>query len=205
MRNLIAILRGVKPEQAVDVTQLLIECGISRIEVPMNSPSPLQSIARMVEALGSVAQIGAGTVLNEEQVRQVADCGAKFVVSPNCNVEVIRCTKALNMESYPGVFTPTECFQALAAGADGLKLFPAEQIGPSGVKALRAVLPPDALLLAVGGVGAGNLDTWRAAGVDGFGVGSELYRPGMGLDEIRRNATRLVDAYDTAAGSSDDG
>lgn len=199
MRNLVAILRGVPPDEAVDVTQTLIECGILRVEVPMNSPSPLQSLSKMSEAFGNTAKIGAGTVLNEEQVGQVAGCGATFVVSPNCDVGVIQRTKALGLESFPGVFTPTECFQALAAGANGLKLFPAELIGHTGVKALRAVLPHDCVLLAVGGVDADNLSTWRVAGVDGFGVGSNLYRPGMGLNEIRRNATRLVQAYDVVA------
>jgi 2-dehydro-3-deoxyphosphogalactonate aldolase len=176
-RNLIAILRGVEPEHAVTIGETLIAAGITRIEVPLNSPEPLRSIAAMQAALGDRAAIGAGTVLAPEEVRAVAATGATFIVSPNADPRVIARTKALGLASYPGVFTATECFAALQAGADALKVFPAGIMGPAGVTALRAVLPPRTQIYAVGGAGPADFPAWLAAGCDGFGLGSALFKP----------------------------
>ncbi|ASJ75806.1 2-dehydro-3-deoxy-6-phosphogalactonate aldolase [Granulosicoccus antarcticus] len=197
-RQIIAILRGVKPEEAVDIGQVLIEAGITMIEVPMNSPSPLTSIAAMVEALGTQASIGAGTVLSAEQVEQVADVGGKLIVSPNTVPEVIKATKVRKMMSYPGVLTPTECFEALRYGADGLKFFPSMLVGPEGVAAIRAILPKQTLTYAVGGVGPDNFAQWIAAGVNGFGIGSGIYKPGYSAAEVSQHAKACVAAYDLA-------
>lgn len=199
MRNLIAILRGVKPEEVEGIGDALVAAGITRIEVPLNSPDPLNSISRLVKRFGDAAQLGAGTVLTVEQVRDVAATGAGLIVSPNADVDVIRETRRLGLASYPGVFTPTECFAALGAGANGLKIFPAELMGPTGVKAIRAVLPPETDVFAVGGTHAGNLSEWFAAGANGFGIGSALYKPGRTADEVGGLATDLVAAYDALA------
>lgn len=197
-RPIIAILRGITPDEAVPVAEILLTAGIDRIEVPLNSPDPLDSIARMVRALSGRAVIGAGTVLGTAQVAQVADAGGRLIVSPNCDPAVIARTKALGLQSWPGVFTPTEAFAALAAGADGLKLFPGSMAGPDGLKAMRAVLPTDAPVFAVGGAGPENFGTWMAAGADGFGIGSALYQPGLGLDEVAARAGAIVAAFDAA-------
>lgn len=195
-RELIAILRGVQPSEAVDVAKVLVEAGFTKIEVPLNSPDPVRSIGLIVDAFGDKALIGAGTVLTTEQVESIAATGAKLIVSPNANPAVIARTRELNMQSYPGVLTPTECFSALEAGANGLKLFPADVLGASGVKAIRAVLPAETQLFAVGGVGADNLKAWRSAGILGFGIGSSLYKPGVSLEDLSQRAQELVTAYD---------
>ncbi len=197
-RPLIAILRGLRPDEASSVAAELLEAGIERIEVPMNSPEPLASVAIMASLFGDRALIGAGTVLSADEVRRVADAGGRLIVSPNTDVEVIAETKALGLQSFPGAFTATECFAALHAGADGLKLFPAAQLGVSGVKALRAVLPADCPVYAVGGAGADNFRAWLEAGADGFGIGTALYRPGMAPAEVGARARDLVAAYDAA-------
>lgn len=199
-RKLIAILRGLKPEEALSITEVLIAAGIDRIEVPLNSPSPLDSIRLMAERFGNDALIGAGTVLTPDQVDQVSQAGGKLIVSPNCDPAVIAYTKALGLSSFPGVFTASECFAALAAGADGLKIFPAFTMGPKGLAALKAVLPKNTEIYAVGGVAPDNFAQWREAGATGFGMGTSLFTPAMSADDVRRNAETIVAAYDEVMG-----
>ena len=199
-RNLVAILRGLHPERAVETATVIAEAGIGWIEVPLNSPEPLVSIAAMQAALGERVRIGAGTVLTPAEVEAVAGTGAGFIVSPNCDLAVIARTKALGLVSMPGVFTPTEALAALAAGADALKLFPAGMAGPGGLKALRAVLPPATRVLAVGGVGPADFPDWREAGADGFGLGSSLFSPGWPLERVAEAARFSVAAHDAAWG-----
>jgi 2-dehydro-3-deoxyphosphogalactonate aldolase len=197
-RNLVAILRGVTPNEVESIGAALVAAGITKIEVPLNSPDPLESISVLAKAFGAQALIGAGTVLTTEDVQAVKSAGGALIVSPDCNPEVIRETKALGMASYPGVMTPTECFAALRAGADGLKFFPGSLIGPDGLKAIRAVLPKGTEVLAVGGAGPDNFTAWRQAGVDGFGIGSALYKPGDDAAVVRAKADAIVAAYDEA-------
>jgi len=200
-RPLIAILRGVTPAEAAPMAGALIDSGITKIEVPLNSPDPFDSIKSMVDAHGADALIGAGTVLSTSDVGRVAQAGGKLIVSPNCDQRVIMATKTAEMQSWPGVMTPTECFAALKAGADGLKVFPASLLGPDGIKAIRAVLPPDTQVYAVGGAGADNFAQWMAASADGFGIGSALYKPGFTVAEVGARARDMVAAYDAAAAS----
>ena len=195
-RPLIAILRCIDPEEAVPVAETLLEAGIDRIEVPLNSPAPLKSIEAMAKTFGDRALIGAGTVLTPHEVAAVQDAGGALIVSPNCDAEVIEATKALNMQSFPGVLTPSECFAALKHGADGLKIFPAFQMGTEGLIALRAVLPAETQVYAVGGVGPQNFGDWLRAGANGFGLGSSLYKPGLSVSEIAVKAKATVAAWE---------
>ena len=199
-RKIIAILRGVKPGEALPIGRALFAAGIDRIEVPLNSPDALASIALLVKDLGDKAVIGAGTVLTAEEVVDVKSVGGAMIVSPDCNPAVIEAAKAGGMASYPGVATPTECFTALRHGAGGLKMFPAFLIGTDGLAAIRAVLPKGTETYAVGGVGPENFAEWIAAGAAGFGIGSSLYKPGFDADEVGRRAVEMVAAYDAAVG-----
>lgn len=195
-RPLIAILRGVNPIEAKDIAAVLIEAGITRIEVPMNSPSPLKSIEAMAKAFGDDAQIGAGTVITVETVLDVAKAGGKLIVSPNADPKVIVATKLAGLDSFPGVMTPTECFAALGAGADGLKIFPASLLGLDGLRAIRAVLPIGTQVYAVGGADHTNFAEWIGASANGFGIGSALYKPGFTPAEVATRAKAMVQAYD---------
>ncbi|RMH43365.1 MAG: 2-dehydro-3-deoxy-6-phosphogalactonate aldolase [Alphaproteobacteria bacterium] len=199
-RALVAILRGLTPDEAEPVGAALLEAGIDTIEVPLNSPRPFDSIARLVRAFSGRARIGAGTVLDPEDVRRLADIGARLVVAPDCNPVVIRAARLHDMACLPGVFTATECFAAIRAGATGLKLFPAALCGPAGLGALSAVLPPEMPVYAVGGVGPDDFADWLAAGAAGFGLGTALYRPGMTAAEVGARAARIVAAFDAARG-----
>ena len=200
-RPLIAILRGIRPDEAVAHAEALIAAGITTIEVPLNSPEPFDSIARLIALFGDRALIGAGTVLDPGQVARLAGMGARLVVSPDADPEVIAATRAAGMESWPGVMTPTEAFAAIRAGATGLKLFPASLVGPAGLVAIRAVLPPDLPVYAVGGAGPENFGDWIAAGASGFGIGTAIYRPGQPVGQTADAAARVVAAHDAAAGT----
>jgi 2-dehydro-3-deoxyphosphogalactonate aldolase len=191
---LVAIIRGVTPEEAEAIGEAILEAGIAIIEVPLNSPDPLKSIEKLAKRIGDRALIGAGTVLDPDQVAEVQSAGGRLIVSPNTNVDVIAATAAAGLVSCPGYFTPSEAFAALAAGAHALKLFPAEAVTPVVVKAQRAVLPRNVPLLVVGGVKPDAMRAWLEAGADGFGLGSGLFKPGNSTDETRANARAYVEA-----------
>lgn len=200
-RSLVAILRGITPDEVIAAGEVLVEAGITMIEVPLNSPDPFESIRRLVDASESHITIGAGTVLTPEDVDRVQCAGGRLIVSPDCNDDVIRRTKQLDMLSYPGVYTPSECFRALRLGADVLKLFPGALMGTDGLKAIRAVLPETTPVYAVGGAGPENFEEWLQAGASGFGLGSTLYRAGDSIEALSGNAQRIVAAYDAACQS----
>ena len=191
---LIAILRGLTPAEAPAVGDAIVESGFRLLEVPLNSPQPLDSIALMRERFPD-AMVGAGTVLTAQQVRDVHAAGGVLVVSPNFNAEVVAETARLGMISLPGVATPSEAFAALAAGATGLKLFPAEAASPAVVKAWLAVLPKGTPLMPVGGISPSNMTEWRNAGATGFGIGSALYKPGKAANAVRDDAQQFVAAW----------
>lgn len=197
-RNIIAILRGVKPDEVEAHVEALIVAGVTVIEVPLNSPEPFDSIERLIARFGGQAKIGAGTVLDVAAVERLSKMGAAIVVSPNADADVIAATRAAGMESWPGVFTPTECFSALKAGATGLKFFPATLIGPAGLAAIKAVMPKGTPLYAVGGAGADNFAEWLKAGATGFGIGTSIYKPGQSVETTAAQAARIVAAYDAA-------
>ncbi len=190
---LIAILRGVKPDEVEAIGDALVTAGFTLIEVPMNSPEPLESVSRLAKRFAGRAVIGAGTVLKVEQVQQVADAGGTMIISPNANLDVIRASAAAGLVSLPGIMTPSEAFAALDAGATALKLFPAEAASPTVLKAMRAVLT-EARILPVGGVSPDTMAPWIAAGAPGFGLGSALYKVGMTAEQVGANARAFIAA-----------
>lgn len=191
---LVAILRGLTPQEAPAAGDALAEAGFTLIEVPLNSPDPLRSIALLAERLAGRALVGAGTVLEPAQVEAVAAAGGSLIVSPNTDAAVIRASRSRGLVSLPGYQTPTEAFAALAAGATALKLFPADVASPAALRAHRAVLPPGTRVLAVGGVTPEGIAAWRAASADGFGLGSNLYRPGKAAADVAHDAAAFVRA-----------
>jgi len=191
---LVAILRGLTPAQAPGIGAALTDAGFGLLEVPMNSPQPLESIAQLARAHPQ-SLVGAGTVLDADQVRQVHDAGGELIVSPNFNHDVVRTAVELGMVCLPGIATPTEAFAALKAGAHGLKLFPAEAASPAGLKAMLAVLPAGTLMIPVGGITTGNMAPWLVAGAHGFGLGTALYKPGKSADAVRQDAFAFVAAF----------
>jgi 2-dehydro-3-deoxyphosphogalactonate aldolase len=190
----VAIVRGVRPEEVLEHVEALSAAGIRGVEVPLNSPEPLDSIRRVAEAFAGRMAIGAGTVLTAAQVDQVAAAGGKLIVSPNTRADVIARAVHLSLDPAPGFATATEAFQAFQAGARHLKLFPASTYGPGHLKQLKAVLPPQAVVWAVGGVGPDSMADWWAAGARAFGLGGELYRPGQTPETTAKNAARIVEA-----------
>jgi 2-dehydro-3-deoxyphosphogalactonate aldolase len=198
IRKLVAILRGIRPNDAEAIGAALVEAGIGMIEVPLNSPDPLASIEILAHRHGETALVGAGTVLAVQQVDEVASAGGKLIVSPNLQPAVIARTLSLGLSSMPGAFTPTECLAANAAGARSIKLFPAEIAGPVGLKAIKAILPEDVEVYAVGGVTASNCADWADAGAAGLGIGGGLYKPGDDAATVAVRAKEIVAAYDAA-------
>ena len=190
---LIAILRGIAPREAEAIGDALFETGFRVIEVPLNSPEPMRSIEVIARRLPG-AVVGAGTVMTPDDVSAVKNAGGRLIVMPHADLAVVKAAKAAGLWVTPGVATPTEAFAALAAGADGLKLFPAEMVGPAVVKALRAVLPKGVKLIPVGGISAANIPAFRAAGADAFGIGSTLYSPGKTVGALRSSAKELLSA-----------
>jgi 2-dehydro-3-deoxyphosphogalactonate aldolase len=196
-RSLVAILRGIRPDEAEAIVEALIDSGFELIEVPLNSPDPFASIERLCKRFGNDSFIGAGTVLTVEDCARVADAGGRLMVSPNVDADVLAMAQARQMVTMPGVFSPTEAFLALRCGASALKFFPASVLGPAGIAAQLAVLPKETVVGAVGGVSDKNLATYWAAGVRAFGLGSSLYRPGMTAADVRAAALASVQAFDS--------
>lgn len=191
---LVAILRGVKPDEVENVADALIEAGFSMIEVPLNSPDPLASIERLARRYGDTVLVGGGTVLSVAEVEKIRAVGGRLIVSPNTNIDVIIAAARDGLVVLPGYFTPSEAFAAIAAGASGLKLFPAEAATPAVLSAHRAVLPPEMAVFAVGGITPEGMAPWRAAGAQGFGLGSALYRPGISPAEVSERAHAFIAA-----------
>jgi 2-dehydro-3-deoxyphosphogalactonate aldolase len=197
---LVAILRGVRPDAVEAIGEALVEAGFRLLEVPLNSPDPFDSIGRLAKGLEGRAIVGAGTVLSPADVDRVAAAGGTMIISPNANLDVIARSAAAGLVSLPGIATPSEAFAALGAGANALKLFPAEGASPTVLKAMRAVLPGGTRVLPVGGIDPTNMAPWIAAGAAGFGLGSALYKPGLTADEVGANARAFVDGLKAAKG-----
>ena len=195
-RELIAILRGLTLERCAIVSEILIAEGFTKLEVPLNSPNPMKTISEMQNSFGNSVTIGAGTVTNVSEVNELSDLGCQMIVSPNTDTEVIKATKNKGMLSFPGAFTPSECFSAINAAADGIKIFPAFKLGIEGFKALKAVLPSNLKTYAVGGINENHFSDWLDAGVTGFGIGSNLFHPSMSEEEILLAARKIILAYD---------
>lgn len=195
-RGLVAILRGIKPEESVAVAEVLVKAGFGTIEVPLNSPQPLRSIELLSEWYGEKVLIGAGTVLKPNEVDDVVRAGGSLIISPNVDPQVIERSVSHNLISMPGVLTPTEAHLALRCGASCLKFFPASVLGAGGISAIRAILPSGTLMGAVGGIGSQSLQEYRSVGVEIFGIGTSLYKPGDGLAIIKKKANIIVEAYD---------
>ena len=191
---LVAILRGIKPDEAIPVTAALEASGFAIVEVPLNSPDPLLSIAALAREFGNRMLIGAGTVMTEAQVADIAAAGGRLIVTPHADPAVVRAAKRLGLLAVPGFFTPAEAFAMLAAGADALKLFPAEGASPAMLRAMRAVLPAGTIVLPVGGIDVSNMGAWRAAGAAGFGIGSAIYKPGDTPAVVSAKAAALLAA-----------
>jgi 2-dehydro-3-deoxyphosphogalactonate aldolase len=191
---LVAILRGLTPEEAVPVGEALVGAGITVLEVPMNSPQPVESIRRLCRHFGDRALVGAGTVMTAAQVSEICAAGGQLMVTPHADPELVRVAKAHRLLAAPGFFTPAEAFSLLAAGADALKLFPAEAASPAVLRALLAVLPKGTAVLPVGGMAAETIGPWRAAGATGFGIGSSLYKPGDSAAVVADRARTLIGA-----------
>ena len=197
-RNIIAILRGVKPDEVLEIARTIVDSGITQIEVPMNSPDVFDSIQLLHDQMNDFISVGAGTVTNTNQVKILKEIGIDFIVSPNFDPKVVEATKKGGMLSYPGVITPTECFSALNCGADGLKFFPATLLGESNLIALKAVLPENIPLFMVGGVGPENFSSWLKAGATGFGIGSGIYKAGDSPESVSIKSKLIVQSYDQA-------
>ena len=191
-RPLIAILRGVKPDEVMAIAETLERAGIGIVEVPLNSPQPIESIARLTRTFGARLLIGAGTVMTPAQVAEIAGAGGRLIVTPHADGAIVRAAKHHGLLAVPGFFTPTEAFAMLAAGADALKLFPSEAASPTVLRALRAVLPAGTRVVPVGGIDASNLAAWREAGAAGFGIGSAIYRPGDSPETVGAKAQALL-------------
>jgi 2-dehydro-3-deoxyphosphogalactonate aldolase len=201
-RGLVAILRGLKPTEAMAMAQALFDAGIEAIEVPLNSPQPFSSIARIVQVLPKTALVGAGTVLTAADVDGLHEAGGRLLVSPNIDAEVMARAMHHGMVTMPGVFTATEAFQAIRLGASALKFFPASVLGAAGISAIRAVLPQQTLVGAVGGVSEKDFAGYKAVGVTVFGLGSSLFKPGMAVDEVAERAQAAVAAWDVVFGEA---
>ncbi|WP_240433856.1 2-dehydro-3-deoxy-6-phosphogalactonate aldolase [Shewanella japonica] len=195
---LVAILRGVTPEEVIAIADVLVAVGYRVIEVPLNSPNPYESIKRLSEKYGDSVVIGAGTVVSKEQVDLVKEAGGRIIISPHADIDIIQYSKKLSLYSVPGFLNPTEAYAAINAGADSLKLFPADTVGPKGLKAMSVVLPKEMPILPVGGVSPSTMKAFLDAGASGFGLGSGLYKAGMSVEQTKQNALSYVEGYQAA-------
>jgi 2-dehydro-3-deoxyphosphogalactonate aldolase len=193
----IAILRGIRPDEAVSIVAALEEAGVLVVEVPLNSPDPFQSIGTLARVFGDRMLVGAGTLTDHAQVTEVERAGGRLIVTPHADLSIVRAAKEAGLFAVPGFLNPTEAFALLKAGADAIKLFPAEVVGPAMLKALKAVLPKDALVIPVGGIDKRSITAWMAAGANGFGAGSSIYRPGDDAKAVKQKTTALVDVIQT--------